>query len=124
MTHFHLRYTPYFAFALMTREFGRLPISVTLRIWKERSGWKKNGPVEFRIKIGSTNEVRNMLDKELKQLIIAMKMWIEAKTANLAVETELDKMRLKDFTKHVEGQGLNMSDDSSSWPDDFEEDWE
>jgi hypothetical protein len=65
-----------------------------------------------------------MLDKELKKLIIAMKIWIEAKTANLAVETEMDKMRLKDFTKHVEGQGLNMSGDSSSWPDDFEEDWE
>jgi len=80
--------------------------------------------VEFRIRIGSTSEVRNMLDKELKELIIAMKMLIEAKTANMVVETELDKMRLKDFTKHVEGQGLNMSDDSSSWPDDFEEDWE
>ncbi|HJM41568.1 MAG TPA: hypothetical protein QF514_05015 [Candidatus Thalassarchaeaceae archaeon] len=65
-----------------------------------------------------------MLDKELKQLIIAMKMWIEAKTANLAVETELDKMRLKDFSKHVESKGVNMNDDSSSWPDDFEEDWE
>jgi len=65
-----------------------------------------------------------MLDKELKQLIIAMKMWIEAKTANLAVETELDKMRLKDFTKHVESKGLNMSDENSPWPDEFEEDWE
>ena len=66
-----------------------------------------------------------MLGKELRELIIAMKMWIEAKTANMAVETEMDKMRLKDFTKHVEGQGLNMSDGKhSSWPDDFEEDWE
>ena len=80
--------------------------------------------MEFRIKIGSTSELRYMLGKELRELIIAMKMWIEAKTANIAVETEMDKMRLKDFTKHVEGQGLNMSDDSSSWPDDFEEDWE
>ena len=82
------------------------------------------GPEAFRIKIGSTSELRYMLGKELRELIIAMKMWIEAKTANIAVETEMDKMRLKDFTKHVEGQGLNMSDDSSSWPDDFEEDWE
>ena len=66
-----------------------------------------------------------MIGNELKELIIAMKMWIEAKTANLAVETEMDKMRLKDFTKHVESQGLNMNDeDHSSWPDDFEEDWE
>ena len=66
-----------------------------------------------------------MLEKELKELIKAMKMLIEAKTANLAVETEMDKMRLKDFIKHVESQGLNMSnDDNSSWPDDFEEDWE
>ena len=82
------------------------------------------GPEVFRIKIGSTSELRYMLGKELRELIIAMRMWIEAKTANIAVETEMDKMRLKDFTKHVEGQGLNMSDDSSSWPDDFEEDWE
>ena len=80
--------------------------------------------MEFRIRIGSTSELRNMLGKELRELIIAMKMLIEAKTANIAVETEMDKMRLKDFSKHVEGQGLNMSDDSSSWPDDFEEDWE
>ena len=65
-----------------------------------------------------------MLGKELRELIIAMKMWIEAKTANIAVETEMDKMRLKDFAKHVEGQGLNMNDDSSYWPDDFEEDGE
>jgi len=80
--------------------------------------------VEFR-KIGSTSEVINMLRKELKELIIAMKMLIEAKTANLAVETEMDKMRLKDFLKHIESQGLNMSNDEhSSWPDDFEEDWE
>ena len=83
------------------------------------------GPEVFRIKIGSTSELRYMLGKELRELIIAMRMWIEAKTANIAVETEMDKMRLKDFTKHVEGQGLNMSDeDHSSWPDDFEEDWE
>lgn len=53
-----------------------------------------------------------------------MKMLIEAKTANIAVETKMEKMRLKDFTKHVESQGLNMRDDCSSWPDDFEEDWE
>ena len=82
------------------------------------------GPEVFRIKIGSTSEMRYMLGKELRELIIAMRMLIEAKTAHMAVETEMDKMRLKDFTKHVEGQGLNMSDDSSSWPDDFEEDWE
>jgi len=81
--------------------------------------------VEFRIKIGSTNEVNNMLNKELKKLIIAIKMLIEAKAANMTVETEYGKARLKDFIKHVESQGLNMSDDDhSSWPDDFEEDWE
>ena len=58
------------------------------------------------------------------KMIIAITKIIEAKTAKIAVETELEKMRLKDFIKHVEGQGLNMSDDGSSWPDDFEEDWE
>ena len=82
------------------------------------------GPEAFQIKIGSTSELRYMLGKELRELIIAMRMLIEAKAAHMAVETEMDKMRLKDFTKHVEGQGLNMSDDGSSWPDDFEEDWE
>ena len=80
----------------------------------------KIGLEGFQIKIGSTSELRNMLGNELRELIIAMKMWVEAKTANMAVETEMDKMRLKDFTKHVEDQGLNMNDDSSSWPDDFE----
>ena len=84
----------------------------------------KIGLEAFQIRIGSTSELRNMLGKELRELIIAMKMWIEAKTANIAVETEMDKMRLKDFSKHVEGQGLNLSEDDSSWPDDFEEDWE
>ena len=82
------------------------------------------GPEEFRIKIGSTSELRYMLGKELRELIIAMRKLIEAKTAHMAVETEMDKMRLKDYTQHVEGQGLNMSDDGSSWPDDFEEDWD
>ena len=82
------------------------------------------GPEVFRIKIGSTSELRYMLGKELRELIIAMRMLIEAKAAHMAVETEMDKMRLKDFAKHIEGQGLNMSDDGSSWPDDFEEDWE
>lgn len=54
-----------------------------------------------------------------------MKMLIDAKTANLAVETEFDKIRLKDFVKHAERQGLNMNEnDNPSWPDDFEEDWE
>ena len=84
----------------------------------------KIGLEAFQIRIGSTSELRNMLGKELRELIIAMRMLIEAKAAHMAVETEMDKMRLKDFTKHVEGQGLNMSDDGSSWPDDFEEDWE
>ena len=65
-----------------------------------------------------------MIGKEIMKMIIAITKMIEVKAANIAVETEMDKMRLKDFTKHVEGQGLNMSDDSSSWPDDFEEDWE
>ena len=82
------------------------------------------GPEAFRIKIGSTSEMRYMIGKEIMKMIIAITKMIEAKAANIAVETEMDKMRLKDFTKHVEGQGLNMSDDGSSWPDDFEEDWE
>ena len=66
-----------------------------------------------------------MIGNEIIKMIIAITKMIEAKTANLAVETEHDKVRLKDFTKHVEGQGLNMSGENhTSWPDDFEEDWE
>ncbi len=84
----------------------------------------RTGLEAFQIKIGSTSELRNMIVKEVVKMIIAITKMIEAKTANIAVETEYDKMRVKDFAKHVEGQGLNMSDDPSSWPDDFEEDWE
>ena len=80
--------------------------------------------MEFRIKIGSTNEVNNMLNKELKGLIIAIKMLIEAKAANMTIETEYGKVRLKDFIKHLESQRLKLSDEDMSWPDDFEEDWE
>jgi hypothetical protein len=65
-----------------------------------------------------------MIEKEIVKMIIAITKLIEAKTANIAVETEYEKLRVKDFTKHVECQGLNMEDDFSSWPDDFEEDWE
>ena len=65
-----------------------------------------------------------MIVKEVMKMIIAITKIIEAKAANIAVETEYGKLREKDFAKHVEGQGLNMSDDPSSWPDEFEEDWE
>ena len=65
-----------------------------------------------------------MLNKELKGLIIAIKMLIEAKAANMTVETEYGKARLKDFIKHLESQRLKLSDEDMSWPDDFEEDWE
>ena len=34
-----------------------------------------------------------MLGKELRELIIAMRKLIEAKAANIAVETKLDEMR-------------------------------
>ena len=65
-----------------------------------------------------------MIVKEVVKMIVAITKMIEAKTANIAVETEYDKMRVMDFAKHVEGQGLNLSEDDSSWPDDFEEEWE
>ena len=78
----------------------------------------------FQIKIGSTSELRYMIGKEIVKMIIAITKMIEAKAANIAVETEYEKIRVKDFSKHVESKGLNMSEDTSSWPDDFEEDWE
>ena len=84
----------------------------------------KTGLEAFQTKTGSISEMRSMIIKEIVNMIIAITKIIEAKAANIAVETEYGKMRVKDFTKHVESQGLNMSDDSSSWPDDFEEDWE
>ena len=49
---------------------------------------------------------------------------IEVKTANIAVETEYAKLRMKDFRKHILKEGLNMDEEFSSWPDHFEEDWE
>ncbi len=66
-----------------------------------------------------------MIEKEIRKLMIAMTMFIEAKTANLNVENKYEKLRLKDFARHVESQGLNLSESNDpSWPDDFEEDWE
>jgi hypothetical protein len=65
-----------------------------------------------------------MLNKELKELVIAITMLIEAKAANMTIETEYGKVRLKDFIKHLESQRLKLSGDDMSWPDDFEEDWE
>jgi len=65
-----------------------------------------------------------MLEKELKELIRAMKMLIDAKAASMTVETEYGKARLKDFIKHLENQRLKLNGDDMSWPDDFEEDWE
>jgi hypothetical protein len=65
-----------------------------------------------------------MIGKEIVKMIIAITKMIEAKAANIAVDTEYEKIRVKDFSKHVESKGINMSEDFSSWPDDFEEDWE
>lgn len=84
----------------------------------------KNGLEEFQIKIGSTSELRYMIGKEIVKMIIAITKMIEAKAANIAAETEYEKIRVKDFSKHVESKGVNMNEDFSSWPDDFEEDWE
>ena len=68
--------------------------------------------------------MRYMIGKEIMKMIIAITKMIEARTANVEVSTEFDRVRLKDFNKHVESQDLNISSDPSSWPDDFEEDWE
>jgi hypothetical protein len=84
----------------------------------------KTGLEAFQIKIGSTSELRYMIGKEIVKMIIAITKMIEAKAANIAVDTEYEKIRVKDFSKHVESKGVNMNEDFSSWPDDFEEDWE
>lgn len=84
----------------------------------------KTGLEAFQIKIGSTSELRYMIGKEIVKMIIAITKMIEAKAANIAAETEYEKIRVKDFSKHVESKGVNMNEDFSSWPDDFEEDWE
>ena len=49
---------------------------------------------------------------------------IEARTTHIEVNTEYDTVRMTDFRKYMEKQGIHMEDDPSSWPDDFEEDWE
>ena len=124
MTLSPLRYTPYFACVLTTRRFGQTPVKETLMQWKERSGWKKIGRGGSPTKIGSTNEVIEMLGNKLMKLIIAITKMIEARTTHIEVNTEFDKVRMKDFRSYMVNQGLQMSDDPSSWPDDFEEDWE
>ena len=65
-----------------------------------------------------------MIQKQILKMIIAIMEMIEVKTANIAVETEYAKLRMKDFRKHILKEGLNMDEEFSSWPDDFEEDWE
>ena len=57
----------------------------------------RTGLEAFQIKIGSTSELRNMIVKEVMKMIIAITKIIEAKAANIAVETEYGKMRVKDF---------------------------
>ena len=66
----------------------------------------------------------SMIQKNIVNMIIAITKMIEAKTAHIAVETEYEKIRMKDFKEHVENKAINMDEDFSSWPDDFEEDWE
>ena len=52
----------------------------------------RTGPAVFQIKIGSTSELRNMIVKEIMKMIIAITKIIEAKAANIAVETEYGKL--------------------------------
>ena len=92
--------------------------------WKERNGWKRIGREGSQTKIGNISELIEMIRDEIVNLIIAITKMIEARTAHVEVNTEYDKLRMTDFRKHVEQQGLHMADDPSSWPDDFEEDWE
>ena len=101
-----------------------MPVKETLMRWKEHNGWKKIGLGGSQIKIGSTNEAIEMLSDEIVKLIIAITKMIEARTTHVEVNTEYDRVRMTDFRKHVEKQGLHMDDDSTSWPDEFEEDWE
>ena len=92
--------------------------------WKERNGWKKIGREGSQTKIGSISELIEMIRDEIVNLIVAITKMIEARTTHVEVNTEYDRVRMIDFKKHVEKQGLHMEDDPSSWPDDFEEDWE
>jgi len=65
-----------------------------------------------------------MIQENIVKMIIAITKMIEAKATHIAVETEYEKIRMKDFKEHVESKAINMDEDFSSWPDDFEEDWE
>ena len=66
-----------------------------------------------------------MLVKELKELIIAIKMLIENRAESLAIETEIDKLRLKRWKKKSTKWYFHLNDDDDiPWPDEFEEDWE
>ena len=55
-----------------------------------------------------------MIRDEIVNLIIAITKMIEARTTHVEVNTEYDRVRMIDFRKHVEKQGLHMEDDSSS----------
>ena len=79
--------------------------------------------MEFRIKIGSTNEVNNM-NKEIRELIKAITKLIQTATEHSEVEKKISEQRLKDWVKNSNRHGFHIDDDDMSWPDDFEEDWE
>ena len=68
--------------------------------------------------------MRNMIQKNIAKMIIAITKMIEVKTANIVVKTEYEKIRMEDFKTHFASKSIDMDDDFSSWPDDFEEDWE
>ena len=68
--------------------------------------------------------MRNMIQENIAKMIIAITKMIEVKTANIVVKTEYEKIRMEDFKTHFANKSIDIDDDFSSWPDDFEEDWE
>ena len=60
----------------------------------------------------------------IELIIIALTKLIEATTANLEIESQINQLRLDDWKKCNEDDVEVSSCDENTWPDDFEEDWE
>ena len=69
--------------------------------------------------------VDKMKKREIGMIIIALTKLIEITTKNIEIELEINQLRLEDWKKCNHDGDIEVSrTEETSWPDDFEEDWE
>ena len=63
-------------------------------------------------------------DKTMKEILKGMLELIEKIKKCIDVQTDLNAYRLEDWKKMDKDFGLHIDEDETTWPDDFEEEWE